>query len=84
MLGWALAFSAGTFLCISLGDLLPEVHFHSHDRLWLSVQLIDVSSGQPLWGGTYERQVEDLFSLQRELALDISAKIRPHLAPEPA
>ena len=28
----ALAFSAGAFICISLGDLLPEVHFHSHDR----------------------------------------------------
>ncbi len=28
----ALAFSAGAFICIALGDLLPEVHFHSHDR----------------------------------------------------
>ncbi len=40
ILGSALAFSAGVFLCISLGDLLPEVHFHSHDRGWLSVMLI--------------------------------------------
>lgn len=39
-LGFALAFSAGTFLCISLGDLLPELHFHSHDRLLLSVVLL--------------------------------------------
>jgi zinc and cadmium transporter len=39
-LGLALAFSAGIFLCISLGDLLPEVHFHSHDRLKLSVMLL--------------------------------------------
>ncbi len=35
-----LAFSAGVFLCISLGDLLPEVHFHSHDRFWLSLMLL--------------------------------------------
>ena len=40
VLGLALAFSAGVFLCISLSDLLPEVHFHSHDRLPLSVALI--------------------------------------------
>ncbi|HMP78456.1 MAG TPA: ZIP family metal transporter [Pirellulaceae bacterium] len=40
VLGLALAFSAGVFLCISLGDLLPEVHFHSHDRVWLSVMLL--------------------------------------------
>jgi zinc and cadmium transporter len=36
----ALAFSAGTFLCIALSDLLPELHFHSHDRLKLSLALI--------------------------------------------
>ncbi|GIR70570.1 MAG: hypothetical protein CM15mP74_18210 [Halieaceae bacterium] len=23
---------AGAFICIALGDLLPEVQFHSHDR----------------------------------------------------
>jgi zinc and cadmium transporter len=40
ILGIALAFSAGIFLCISLGDLLPEVHFHSHDRLALSAMLL--------------------------------------------
>lgn len=40
VLGVALAFSAGMFLCISLGDLLPEVHFHSHDRISLSAMLI--------------------------------------------
>ena len=32
LVGVALAFSAGTFICIALSDLLPEVHFHSHDR----------------------------------------------------
>jgi zinc and cadmium transporter len=36
----ALAFSAGTFLCISLSDLLPELQFHTHDRLMLSVALL--------------------------------------------
>ncbi len=40
VLGGALAFSAGIFLCISLGDLLPEVHFHSHDRFLLSAMLL--------------------------------------------
>ena len=38
--GGALAFSAGVFLCISLGDLLPEVQFHAHDRLKLSACLV--------------------------------------------
>lgn len=39
-LGVALAVSAGVFLCISLGDLLPELHFHSHDRGRLSLMLL--------------------------------------------
>jgi zinc and cadmium transporter len=36
----ALAFSAGTFLCISLADLLPELQFHHHDRIKLSLALL--------------------------------------------
>jgi len=36
----ALAFSAGIFLCISLCDLLPELQFHGHDRLGLTVALL--------------------------------------------
>lgn len=35
-----LAFSAGAFICIALSDLLPEVHFHSHDRLKLTCALL--------------------------------------------
>jgi zinc and cadmium transporter len=45
----ALAFSAGTFLCIALSDLLPELQFHSHDRLKLSVALL---AGFALMGAT--------------------------------
>ncbi|MFM7038124.1 MAG: ZIP family metal transporter [Planctomycetaceae bacterium] len=36
----ALAFSAGIFLCISLSDLLPEMEFHAHNRLQLTVALL--------------------------------------------
>jgi zinc and cadmium transporter len=39
-LGCALAFCAGTFLCIACADLLPELQFHSHDRLKLSLALL--------------------------------------------
>jgi zinc and cadmium transporter len=47
--GGALAFSAGTFLCIALSDLLPELQFHSHDRLKLSIALL---AGIALMAGT--------------------------------
>lgn len=40
VVGTALAFSAGVFLCISLSDLLPEIEFHTHDSLRLFSSLI--------------------------------------------
>jgi len=40
VLGCALAFCAGTFLCIASSDLLPELQFHSHDRFKLSFALL--------------------------------------------
>ena len=36
----ALAFAAGAFICIALSDLLPEVHFHSHDRATLTIAFL--------------------------------------------
>jgi zinc and cadmium transporter len=38
--GATLAFSAGVFLCISLSDLLPEIEFHTHNRLGLTIALL--------------------------------------------
>jgi zinc and cadmium transporter len=57
-LGCALAFCAGTFLCIASSDLLPELQFHSHDRLKLSVALIAGLSVAMLIKHFEEDQVE--------------------------
>jgi zinc and cadmium transporter len=38
--GYALCFAGGAFICIATSDLLPEVQFHSHDRVKLSVALL--------------------------------------------
>lgn len=40
LISGAIAFSAGVFLCVSMSDLLPELHFHHHDRVKLSVALL--------------------------------------------
>lgn len=39
-IGGVLALSAGMFLCIATSDLLPELQFHTHDRLKLSTALL--------------------------------------------
>ncbi len=40
IVGSALALAAGAFVCIATSDLLPELQFHSHDRLKLSAALL--------------------------------------------
>jgi zinc and cadmium transporter len=40
IVGGALAAAGGVFICISLSDLLPEMEFHSHNRLRLSTALV--------------------------------------------
>jgi zinc and cadmium transporter len=39
VLGVAMGMAAGAFICIAAADLLPEVQFHSHDRLLLTTAL---------------------------------------------
>lgn len=53
LVGCALAFCAGTFLCISCSDLLPELHFHTHDRVKLSFALA-VGLGVSILVGQFE------------------------------
>jgi zinc and cadmium transporter len=40
VVGILLCFAGGAFLCIATSDLLPEVQFHSHDRIKLSIALL--------------------------------------------
>ena len=58
ILGGTLCFAGGACLCIASSDLLPELQFHSHDRLKLSLAL---AAGLALaWGLVYiENQGHD-------------------------
>jgi zinc and cadmium transporter len=40
VVGCALAVSSGVFICIALSDLLPEMEFHSHNRVRLTIALL--------------------------------------------
>ncbi len=44
-------------------------------RLRLSVQLVDAASGFVLWSDTYERDLDDIFLMQREMATTIVAHV---------
>jgi eukaryotic-like serine/threonine-protein kinase len=51
-------------------------------RLSVSVELVDVRTGERLWGDRYERPFEDVVRLQDAIAADIAAGLRLGLEPE--
>ncbi|MBA7494004.1 Serine/threonine-protein kinase PknD [subsurface metagenome] len=51
----------------------------SGDRLRVSVQLIKVDDGYPIWSERYERNVEDSFALQDEISLAIIDNLKIEL-----
>jgi eukaryotic-like serine/threonine-protein kinase len=50
------------------------------DNLSVSVELIDVRDNKQLWGERYERKVTDLLAVQREIARDITDRLRLKLS----
>src|SRR5207245_1397506 len=49
------------------------------DQLTLGLELVDVRTGNQLWGKQYNRKVNDLVALQSEIARDVSEKLRLRL-----
>jgi TolB-like protein/DNA-binding winged helix-turn-helix (wHTH) protein len=49
------------------------------NRLLLSVQLIDATTGIQLWGEQYERASRDLLLMQQDLARDLVSHLMPEL-----
>ena len=47
----------------------------SGDRLRITVQLVDVETGYPLWSERYDRELTDVFAIQDEIAAAIAAKL---------
>jgi TolB-like protein len=47
------------------------------NRLKLSAQLVDGASGQPVWSGSFDRELNDVFAVQEELAAAIIDAIVP-------
>lgn len=52
------------------------------DRLRIAVQLIDVEDGYHLWSDTFNRQLEDVFLLQEEIARAVATSLQVTLAGE--
>jgi serine/threonine-protein kinase len=51
----------------------------SSNRLRITVQLIDVPSDEHLWSQIYDRQLEDVFSIQSDVAQRVAGALEVHL-----
>jgi TolB-like protein len=52
------------------------------NRLRITAQLIEAGSGYHVWSDTFDRQLEDVFAIQDEIASAIAGELRTHLAGE--
>jgi adenylate cyclase len=50
------------------------------DRVRITAQLIDASTGRHFWAERYDRRLDDLFELQDEITQVIAAKVEPAFA----
>jgi adenylate cyclase len=51
----------------------------SDDRVRITVQLIDATTGHHLWAENYDRMLKDIFALQDEIAMKIMAELQVEL-----
>lgn len=51
----------------------------AQDRVRITAQLIDASTGAHLWANRYDRRSDDIFALQDEVALSVVGAIAPSL-----
>ena len=52
---------------------------HSGDRVRITAQLIDATGGYHLWADSFDRKIDDIFSLQDEIAMKIMAELQVKL-----
>jgi TolB-like protein/DNA-binding winged helix-turn-helix (wHTH) protein len=51
----------------------------SGDRVRITAQLIDAPEDKHLWASTYERDMQDVFALEREITSDIAHEVKARL-----
>ena len=49
------------------------------DELTITVQLMDVQGNREIWGNTYQRKTTDIQSVQKEIARNVSERLRLNL-----
>jgi serine/threonine protein kinase/tetratricopeptide (TPR) repeat protein len=67
---------------LKVGTVLDGSVRKAGNRLRITVQLVNVADGHQLWTERYDRQLEDVFAIQDEIADNIVKALRVVLSPE--
>lgn len=68
---------------LSVGHVLEGSVRTSGSRLRVTAQLIDVETGYQLWSERYDREANDVFAVQDEIAAGVVEAVQARLAPGP-
>jgi TolB-like protein/DNA-binding winged helix-turn-helix (wHTH) protein/lipopolysaccharide biosynthesis regulator YciM len=67
---------------LNVDAVLTGTVARSGDRVRIAVQLIHAATDRNLWTHSYERDLADVLTLQREVAKDVAGEIRVKLTPQ--
>ncbi len=69
---------------LNVGSILEGSVQKSGEKIRVTAQLIDVSNGFHLWSGTFDRNLDDVFAIQDEIASEVVAALKVSLLGETA
>lgn len=69
---------------LNVGTILEGSVQRSGDKIRVTAQLIDVSNGYHLWSGSFDRNLDDVFAIQDEIATAVVSALKESLLDEPS
>jgi TolB-like protein/tetratricopeptide (TPR) repeat protein len=64
---------------LGVGMLLDGSVRRAANRVRIVAELVDPRTGEPVWAETYDRDLDDVFAIQSDVALHIAAALRAEL-----
>jgi serine/threonine protein kinase/Tfp pilus assembly protein PilF len=68
---------------LGVANILEGSVRRAGNRIRVTAQLITAADGSHLWSERYDRQMEDIFAVQDEIAAAIAAELKLKFAPDP-
>ncbi|PYL10686.1 MAG: hypothetical protein DME33_00040 [Verrucomicrobia bacterium] len=66
---------------LGVATILEGAVQRAGDKVHANVQLIDARTDTQLWASSYERELKDLFTVEREIAEEIAEALKANLSP---